>query len=210
MEPQDDPEARIRELERPLTDQARTSELSAATQPVNDLPPVPAPYSDTFPMTQTRTGGFRSGWWIFAVLAVAVVAVAVGAAIYGIQQFSRDSSVVSFPTSRPRGPDSRPDNPGSATQTPAVPSPASRVSIAGFDKNETIACNDNFVSVSGFSNTIVITGHCESLTVSGSQNTVTVDAAETIIASGFDNRVTFHSGSPRVDKSGQSNVVERG
>lgn len=30
MEPPDDPEARIRELERPLTDQARTSELGVA------------------------------------------------------------------------------------------------------------------------------------------------------------------------------------
>ncbi|HME50571.1 DUF3060 domain-containing protein, partial [Mycobacterium sp.] len=39
---------------------------------------------------------------------------------------------------------------------------------------------------------------------------VTVDAADSIEASGFNNQVTFHSGSPSVDKSGESNVVQQG
>jgi hypothetical protein len=212
MEPKDDPEARIRELERPLTDVARTSELGTAQPggyaPTQPLPP-PMPFPDTFPTTQVRTtAGFRWGWMVLAALVVGVGALAAGVAVYTTHQFSRDGSTISFPTTFPRT--GTPGSPGSGTQAPAVPSPGSRVSIAGFDKNQTIACNDSFVSVSGFSNTIVITGHCASLTVSGSQNTVTVDAADTINAAGFENRVTFHSGSPRVTKSGESNVVEQG
>jgi hypothetical protein len=66
------------------------------------------------------------------------------------------------------------------------------------------------VTVSGISNTIVITGHCASLTVSGMKNSVTVDAADTIDASGLNNQVTFHSGAPKISKSGVDNVVAQG
>lgn len=60
------------------------------------------------------------------------------------------------------------------------------------------------------SNTVVITGHCTSLSVSGVQNTVTVEAVERIDASGFNNKVTYHSGTPSISNSGGSNVVGRG
>jgi Protein of unknown function (DUF3060) len=56
----------------------------------------------------------------------------------------------------------------------------------------------------------VISGHCTSLTVSGVQNSVTVDAVDTIEADGFNNQVTYHTGSPRISKSGDSNVVQQG
>lgn len=46
--------------------------------------------------------------------------------------------------------------------------------------------------------------------MSGMQNSVTVDEADTIAASGFDNEVTYHSGSPKITKAGDSNEVERG
>jgi len=58
--------------------------------------------------------------------------------------------------------------------------------------------------------TIVITGHCASLTVSGMTNSVTVDAVDTIEASGLNNQVTFHSGSPQITNSGDGNVVHQG
>ncbi|MDT5318926.1 MAG: hypothetical protein QOJ56_1129 [Mycobacterium sp.] len=76
--------------------------------------------------------------------------------------------------------------------------------------NRTIACNGSSVSVSGVSNTVVITGHCTSLSVSGVQNAVTVDAADSIEASGFSNHITYHTGSPSIDKSGDGNVVQQG
>jgi hypothetical protein len=56
----------------------------------------------------------------------------------------------------------------------------------------------------------VISGHCKSLSVSGVQNKVTVDSVDTIEASGFNNQITFHSGSPSIEKSGDGNVVEKG
>jgi hypothetical protein len=56
----------------------------------------------------------------------------------------------------------------------------------------------------------VITGHCTSLTVNGMKNTVTVDASDSIDASGMNNRVTYHSGSPKVSNSGVDNVVAQG
>ena len=201
MEPQDDPEARIRELERPLTDVARTSELGAP-QPVSSIPPMPPPYTAPFPAPQRATASIRWIWGLFALIAMGVVALVVGIVVYTAHQVSRDGFTVGSP--------SLPQNPRSEARAPATPSPGSQVSIAGFDKNETIVCDDNLVSVSGFSNTIVITGHCASLTVSGSDNTVTVDTADTIDASGVDNHVTFHSGSPLVQNSGVSNVVEQG
>ena len=100
---------------------------------------------------------------------------------------------------------------------PSIPSdpgvitapPGEQVSIAGVEKNKTIACNDGYVNVSGVRNTVNITGHCVNVTVSGMNNIVTVDIADAISASGFDNRVTYHSGSPQID-SGESNVIEQG
>ncbi len=56
----------------------------------------------------------------------------------------------------------------------------------------------------------MITGQCLSVTVSGVENTVTVDAAAKINASGFNNRVTYLSGTPEINNSGGDNVVEQG
>ena len=59
------------------------------------------------------------------------------------------------------------------------------------------------------SETVTITGHCTAVTVSGIQNKVTLDTSDQINASGFDNVVTYHSGSPDIN-SGGSNVVQQG
>lgn len=57
---------------------------------------------------------------------------------------------------------------------------------------------------------MVISGHCARISVSGVQNTVAVDAVDSIDASGFNNRVTYHSGVPKISSSGDSNVVQQG
>ena len=41
-------------------------------------------------------------------------------------------------------------------------------------------------------------------------NKVTVDAEDTITASGFNNQMTYHSGTPTVNNFGDSNVVQQG
>jgi hypothetical protein len=118
-----------------------------------------------------------------------------------------------FPSS-PSPSDGVTQTPGAApsTSSAAVPTPpaGTDLTISGISENRTIACNDSAVSVSGVSNTVVITGHCASLSVSGVQNSVTVDAADSIEASGFSNHIIYHSGSPGIDKSGDGNVVQQG
>ncbi len=62
----------------------------------------------------------------------------------------------------------------------------------------------------GFPTLVSITGHCASLSVSGVQNSITVESVDSIEASGFNNKVTYHSGAPKISNSGGSNVVQQG
>lgn len=87
--------------------------------------------------------------------------------------------------------------------------PGGELSVAGIDKNETIACNDANVNISGVNNRIHLIGHCLSVTVSGVNNRVTVASTDTIGASGLDNQVIYLSGDPEIDATG-SNVVVHG
>jgi len=218
MEPQDDPEARIRELERPLTHQAYTSELGVSHGYAGPPPPPPVADAISFGTTRPRTTG-RVWWIVIAVFILGVVGMVVGIMVYVGNVFS--SSTGSF-GSRPsmfggNGSFTAPGTsaPGDRSGTSAGPSsstapPGGKVSIAGLSKNETIECNDSFVSVSGMSNTVVLTGHCADVTVSGVQNVVTVDTTDAITASGVENQVTYHSGSPTIQNGGNSNVVEQG
>ncbi|PLV45020.1 hypothetical protein X011_24650 [Mycobacterium tuberculosis variant microti OV254] len=42
------------------------------------------------------------------------------------------------------------------------------------------------------------------------KNVITIDSADTIEASGMSNRVTFHSGAPKISNSGVDNDVAQG
>jgi Protein of unknown function (DUF3060) len=217
MEPHDDPEARIRELERPLADIAGTSELGATqsgppptppvygpppTPPRYGGPPTPPMYGAPFPTTPPKaTAGFRGWWIVLAGFVVGAVVLAAALAAVGAHMFSSRGPIVSFPSNRPTI---------SRGAGPSTAPPGGSLSVNGIGENKTIACNDSSVNVTGFSNTVVITGHCTGLTVSGSNNVVTVDAADTINAVGSNNKVTYHSGSPSVGSFGQSNVVSQG
>ena len=96
MTPQDDPEARIRALEQPLSDMARASELGndnrydaygyppalppPPTPPTQQWPyaanPYPGGYSTGFPTAPNRSG-FRP-WMLFVPIAIVFLAVAGG------------------------------------------------------------------------------------------------------------------------------------
>lgn len=88
--------------------------------------------------------------------------------------------------------------------------PSGHLSVTGISVTKTIACDGGFASVEGISNVVTITGHCVSLTVSASANQITVDTADTITSSGVSNQIIFHSGSPVIDDSGISDVVQQG
>lgn len=82
--------------------------------------------------------------------------------------------------------------------------------ISGVNKTKTVNCNNGYLSVAGNSNTVTVRGHCASLNVSGNDNVVVVDTADSITVSGIDGRVTYHSGTPRINNSGIDNVVAQG
>jgi hypothetical protein len=226
----DDPEERIRELERPLADAARASELGSSQPPGASYPPVPtaapAPTPWThgvpFPGPPPQPPSGNRMWWILGtVIAIAVVATAVGIAIFAGHQLSGVRSIISSPptVSRPFGPPASipssrsPSNTWTGTPTPpasATPPRGGRLTVSGLNEKRTITCNDSIVDVAGASNTVVITGHCASLSVSGLQNEITVDAVDSIDASGLDNKITYHSGTPKISNTGVSNIVQQG
>jgi hypothetical protein len=223
MNSQDDPEERIRELERPLADTARASE-SGQAQPPGGYPYPPGSAGPMGPPASPWTyGGPPYGpppkppsgnrtWWILGTfIVIGFLALAGGIAAFASHQLSGVRSIISSPptisgTFGP--PSSTPGSPGPSTSPAARP--GARLSVSGINGNRTIACNDNVVDVSGVSNTVVITGHCTSLTVSGVQNAITIDAVDSIDASGFDNKITYHSGTPKISNAGGSNVVQQG
>lgn len=229
MDPKDDPEARIRELERPLADAARSSELGTGKQPGPTGPPPTQPWTHAFPPPPpgppTPWPGYEpfpaapqpqrsSGSTAFLILfgALTMVLVAGGIATFlmfsgsdpsDTEAFSDSESTTIQHTAIRTAPLPGPVGP---TQVPA----GQTVIVSGIRENRTIDCQDNTVIVSGIENRLEITGHCAAVTVSGVENTITLDSADTIGVSGFDNRVTFHTGEPDVANSGQSNVVEQG
>jgi hypothetical protein len=239
MDPQDDPEKRIRQLEQPLNDVARTSELGATPYsgggahippaepysvaggyyppPSPTPPPSPygaPPYGTPFPMTgRPVSAGYRPLWFLIAGIVFAVVALTVGIVIYTVSRATHGISISTAPgaTFGPVPTVVIPSIPSGPSQ-PAVTTvpPGGQLSVSGMNQNKTIACKDGTVTVSGISNTVTVTGHCVTLTVSGMQNKVVIDTSDDIIASGFDNQVTYHSGSPQVDNSGGNNIVQQG
>jgi len=229
MAANEDPEDRIRELERPLAETARASEQSSwqpAGQnyppgPAGAPPPQPAPWTYGGPLPgspQQRPSGNRVWWILGTVVVIGVLALAGGIAAFAAHQISGVKSIIASPPtiSTTLSPPSISTNPVPSRRKSPPPStsptapPGTELSVAGINENRTIACNDNIVNVSGVSNTVTITGHCTSLSVSGVQNSVTVEAVEAIDASGFNNKVTYHSGAPKISNSGGTNVVQQG
>lgn len=237
MNSQDDPEERIRELERSLADVARASEPGQAQPPgAYPYPPAPpgpppppppaAPWNYTGPSygSPPRSSGNRTWWIVGTFIVIGLLALAGGIAAFAAHQLSGVRSIISSPpsisatfgppssaTSSPRSPG--PSSTRTRTTTPSTsptPAPGAKISVSGINENRTISCNNNIVSVSGVSNTVVITGHCTSLTVSGVQNAITVDSVDSIDASGFSNKITYHSGNPKISNSGGSNEVQQG
>lgn len=225
MNSAEDPEARIRELEQPLADTARASESGAAggySYPPPPPGPMPPPYgyNTPYPGTAPRTSSGMRWFWILAAVGVLGVLVLVGGiAAYVARQVSEsepagpaETTAVSTAPGATRGnpPTGKTHAPSAGpTSSAAVPA-AEPVIISGINENRSVSCDGNEITVSGISNTVTITGHCATVTVSGLQNIVTVETSDAIDASGLNNKITYHSGSPKISKSGSNNVVEQG
>ena len=227
MPANDDPEDRIRELERPLADAARASELGSSqppgpAYPPGAPPPTPWTYGGPFPGPPPQRPSGNRMWWILGtVIVVGMVALAAGIAVFAGRQLSGVRSIINSPPtiSGTFGPPaSTPAGPGPSStrtrkptpSTSATPPAGGQLTVSGVTQKRTLTCNDSIVSVSGFSNTVTISGHCASLSVAGVQNAITVDAVDSIDASGVNNKVTYHSGTPKISNSGDLNVVQQG
>ena len=227
MKSEDDPEARIRELEQPLAEAARASEAGenrppskwapppgAAIPPGPPMPPPPSlPYSGgLFPSPSAQySRSNRTVWIIAGVFVIGMIALPAAIFLFTAHQVSRSgmttfSPIPSIPTASPTATATMPSMPSTSVSTAPA---GENITVSGISEARTIACNGGSVSVSGITNNVVITGHCASLSVSGIQNQITVDAADTIQASGSGNQVTYHTGSPTIGNSGFDNVVQR-
>jgi hypothetical protein len=233
MKSDDDPETRIRELEQPLAEAARASEAGANPQPskwapppASATPPLPGPsmqpppslpYGGLFPSpspSQSRSN--RTMWIVAGVFVVGMIALPAAIFLFTAHQVSRSgiTTLLPIPSISTASPTAMPPtnaSPPSMPSTSVSTAPAGEnITVSGISEARTIACNGGSVSVSGITNNVVVTGHCASLSVSGIQNQITVDAADTIQASGSGNQVTYHTGSPTIGNSGFDNVVQRG
>jgi hypothetical protein len=77
------------------------------------------------------------------------------------------------------------------------------------DATKSIECNDGRLTLNGRNLQVTVTGHCVYLFVNGWDHSVTVDSADSIRVNGGNTVVVYHSGQPAISKNG-SVTVERG
>jgi hypothetical protein len=232
MEPEGDPEARIRDLERRLGDAAEKSELGVGAHgssygyvpsPSGAYPPPPtapweAPPPPLLPMSST---GHSRTIVIPVVIAVLAFVIAGGVSLYlftmgasnpgnGTQIAGGGADLSDSPPEGSSAGGGKTQVPSREATVPDLPAPGSHLTVAGVGQHRTIACNETTLSISGMENTVTVTGHCISVSVSGMDNAVAVDSAESIVVSGFDNRIVFHTGEPKTSSSGRGNTIDRG
>lgn len=204
MNADDDPEARIRELERPVSVSARPVELTVSSGSIDGRPP--------------GSGNGRILAVVVSVIAAALVIAGSIAVFVAARGFTTSAGHPTVPSGFIPIPSAVP--PVVAPTLPPIPNPVVSaepapdgnvtLSITGAGENKTLDCAGRYVSISGVSNTVELTGQCAGLTVSGIGNIITVESTSTVTASGLNNRVTYHSGNPEVSTSGLDNVVEAG
>jgi hypothetical protein len=156
---------------------------------------------------------------MLAVFVIGMMCLPLAIFFFGAHQISRSGLPTMLPIPDFSSPGATPSGTMPRTSAAAPSTSATSVttapvggnlSVAGINEIRTVECRDSKVSVSGVANEIVITGHCASLNISGVRNKVTVEAAESIQASGFNNEITYRTGTPHVETSGQGNVVQKG
>jgi hypothetical protein len=194
---QEDPEKRIRELERGLADTGRP----AAPQPTqfpgypgaSNPGPIPTwsptPAQSGYPGAPTfRTGpsGQRSRRWI-GILSGFVLPVGIFLAFAVPWKDLGLFGDLFGPTKVPHG--------GS-------------LMVNDSNATKTIECNDGRLTLNGNNLTVTVTGHCATLFVNGSNHHVTVDSADSIDVNGMNSVVIYHSGQPGISKNGNVTVEQ--
>jgi hypothetical protein len=193
---QEDPEKRIRELERGLADTSYPAPQQPAPLPdysvgpaAGSMPtwlptPVPSGYPGAPTFSPKRGRGAMRWIGMFAGFVVPVgIALATVVPWKDIGLFEG----LFGPTKVPHG--------GS-------------LMINDSNASKTIDCNDGRLTLNGNNLTVTVTGHCATLFVNGSNHQVTVDSADSIYVNGMGSVVTYHSGQPGISKNGNVTVKQ--
>ncbi|MGA5464417.1 DUF3060 domain-containing protein [Mycobacterium sp. NPDC050041] len=222
MDPNDDPEARIRDLERPLADRAYNSELGTQaystpyptepyTTPQYYPPPppppgYPTPYGMGPPAAAKKTG-------VLAFVAIVLLMAAAGAGVLIWYAMGRDADgpVAGNPTVAGGG--GLLDEP-QIPQMPQIPSmpvlpsgiPTGLPGMPG--TSETLEAGPGeTVNVSGVQTVATVTCDDGTVNVSGVANIVTITGeCAAVIASGVNNEITVDS-SAQISASGFDNTI---
>jgi hypothetical protein len=222
MQPQDDPEARIRDLERPLADVARTSELGTTEYPSGPgyssdyntgayLPPPVQTYGAPpyMGMPQQPKSGF-SMWWVFAGIAVLLIFIAGAVVIFSATMFRLDSNTrpaIEIPEVSGGGgefdrvPSARPE-------MPSAPDRPGREVIVETPSAAPVVPPGTPLIVSGIrKNETIACNNNDAIVINGIENTITITGhCVSLTVSGVQNVVTIDS-TDAIDASGIENRV---
>ncbi|WP_172799547.1 DUF3060 domain-containing protein [Mycobacterium sp. IS-3022] len=224
MKPEDDPEARIRQLEQPLADYGAV-ELGTSQPTVNDHPtsalpppvygpPYPPPYEQqspysappfgvSFPPGPTKSGAPYG--LIFGLIGVVVVLIVGGIGVFVWSMSSTPDRI----STRPGFPDATGDGGprgGSVTIGPSRTAPT-LLPPGVPDDQVAVAPAGGQYSVSGVEKIETIECNGSNISVSGVDNTVTLlGHCQSVTVSGVENQVVLDS-ADRIDASGFDNQV---
>jgi hypothetical protein len=193
-----DPEERISELERQLSDETASPPENFPGQYGVGLPQPPG----MSPPTSTPApGGYRASYdfpphpigrrhrfrYVWAVVPVIFVTLVIG----GLNLHSEHTA----------------DRSKAGAE---VVQPGGNMTLEPSGETLTLECDQGDVVVGGKTNVVNVTGHCAHLTVEGSGNIVIVDTADKIDTRGSDNHVVYRTGAPQISNSGSDNIVTKG
>ncbi|MEW5812434.1 MAG: DUF3060 domain-containing protein [Actinomycetota bacterium] len=220
MEPTGDPEARIRDLERPLAGQASASELGGATAPVPPYPytaPPPDPYAaPTYeqpygspyyaaPQQVVHKRSSPALWVIPLIAGVVVIAGVIGVIVY----FVGNNAVPGRPNvSGGGGTVAEPSIP-SIPSMPSIPSIPGIPAIPGIGDSDQVLTVDagGSLSIGGVDRKQTVICNDGTVSISGMNNTIEVQGScSEVSVSGMENTLTVESAGA-ISVSGFDNKV---
>jgi hypothetical protein len=191
---EEDPEQRIRELERGLADTNQPVPQYPAQYPDYGVGPAagsmptwaPTPVPSSEPDAPTFRPGRNRLRWIWTLVSLLFPVAMIVAFAVPWRDFGFFEGLFG-PTKVPHG--------GS-------------LMVNESNKTKTIECNDGRLTLNGTNLQITVTGHCANLFVNGWEHHVTVDSADSIQVNGGNTVVVYHSGQPAISKNGNVTVEQ--